>query len=302
MVDADAGEMDKFDGRGINVAHRICARLNDFLTAANRLFSNFKTSDWQNWKDKIQHWKNVLPDDRPPQPTPDKGYVDAYHFIDELSNHIPEGEPIFVDTGGNLTWTCNGLRVKRGQQIYSAWNNTPMGYALPAAIGAAFRDPSRPVTCIIGDGGLMLCLGELATVLHHRLPIRILLFNNHGHGIQKQTIETWLNARYEGVHPESGLAFPDFDKLSHAFGFRHIRIDNHQHTHELVEKAYHSREAVFINVEINPDQKLYPVLKFGDALENQLPAISSEFIESEMIVPMYRPDTQKQPLVGTAGV
>src|SRR5207248_1151411 len=175
MADASAGEMDKFDGRGIKIDLRIRTRLNDFAQAFLSRLQGYSAPSYDDWKARIAHWRTVLPDDRPgPAPT-GAGFVDAYDFIDRLSEAIPADEPIFVDTGGNLTWTCNGLKLKPGQKLLSAWNNTPMGYALPAALGAAFHNKPHPVTCIIGDGGLVLCLGELAAVVRHRLPIRIIL-------------------------------------------------------------------------------------------------------------------------------
>jgi len=301
MVDADPGEMAKFDGRGIAVSLRLEARAGVFLEA----FLDAVPAPLPArpaWSEKITHWRSALPDECRPREARGVGFVDAYRFVDELSNHLPEGEPIFVDTGGNLTWTCNALRVKRGQRLLSAWNNTPMGYALPAAIGAAFLDRSRPVTCIIGDGGLMICLAELATLVKHGLPVRLILFNNHGHGIQRQTLETWLDGRYEGVHPESGLAFPDFKKLAAAMGFKPVTIDDHGTLSARLTEVFRESGPVFINVEIDPEQKLYPVLKFGASLENQLPALSPEFIASEMVVASRAAASASHGLMGTPGV
>jgi acetolactate synthase-1/2/3 large subunit len=205
--------------------------------------------------------------------------------VRELSNALDARALLYVDTGGNLTWTCNNLAPKRGQSVHSAWNNTPMGYALPAAIGAAMYDPARTVTCIIGDGGLMLCLAELTTIAKHKLPIKIFLFNNHSHGIQKQTLETWLGGRRVGVDPESGLAFPaDFTRVASALGLETYLIDGGRPIAAELAKIYAESGPVFVNVEINPNQKLYPVLKFGAALENQLPSLSEQRIREEMIV------------------
>jgi acetolactate synthase-1/2/3 large subunit len=176
-----------------------------------------------------------------------------------------------------------------------------MGYALPAAIGAAFALASQPVTCITGDGGLVLCLGELAVALRHRLPIRIILFNNHGHGIQKQTLETWLGARYVGVDEPSGLAFPDFARVAAAMDLPTVTIDGSAPIAEALAKVYATPGPVFCNVEINPQQKLYPVLKFGAALEDQLPPMDRKLIAAEMLVPPFD-SAQHVPLPATAGV
>jgi acetolactate synthase-1/2/3 large subunit len=168
-----------------------------------------------------------------------------------------------------------------------------MGYALPAAIGAAFRDLKRPITCITGDGGLMVCLAELATITKHRLPVKILLFNNHSHGIQKQTLETWLDGRYVGVDPTSGLAFPaNFARVAEAMGVETHTVDGSLPMAEELAKIYAQPGPVFVNVEINPDQKLYPVLKFGSALEDQTPKLDAVKQQQEMIINPFKQTNQ----------
>jgi acetolactate synthase-1/2/3 large subunit len=273
MVDADQGEMDKFDGRGISIAERLCYRLDDLLDAAIVAAKTFRHPDFSGWLATIGRWAQVLPTDVPEVPDDSRAIVDAFHFVTELSKHLSNEEIVFVDTGGNLTWTCNNIRVKAEQRVISAWNFTPMGYALPAAIGGAAASSGRPITVIIGDGGLQLCLGELATVAHHNLPLKIFLFNNHSHGIQKQTLETWLDGRYVGVDPASGLGFSDFPRVARAMDFPVITINRSSDVARQLREVYAISGPVFCNVEINPDQKLYPVLKSGAPLQDQLPRL-----------------------------
>lgn len=276
MVDADQGEMDKFDGYGIRVAERIQCRMTEFLAAANAATKQFKAPEIDAWLATIARWRAELPDDAPPPAADECGYVDAQHFVRELSAVLADNEIVFVDTGGNLTWTCNNLHVKPNQRVLSAWNFTPMGYAVPAGIGGAAAAPDRPITCITGDGGLQLCLGELATIVRYKLPLKIILFNNHAHGIQKQTLETWLDGNYVGVDPASGLGLTDFPKVVKAMGLPVITIANTSDTARQLKEVYATTGPVFCNVEINPSQKLYPVLKYGASLENQTPLLPED--------------------------
>lgn len=275
MVDIDRGELDKFDGYGIQVGTRIECLLKEFLEAAMHALGDYQAPVIEPWLVTIQRWREALPRDIPVQPADTAGFVDSHHFVRELSDVLADDEIIFVDTGGNLTWTCNNLRVKEQQRVISAWNFTPMGYAVPAAIGGAAAAPDRPITCIIGDGGLQLCLGELATIVRYRLPIRIVLFNNHSHGIQKQTLSTWLDGHYAGVDPASGLGLSDFPRVAEAMGLPVITISKSSEIAAKLKQAYASRGPLFLNVEINPDQKLYPVLKSGAPLENQMPLLEA---------------------------
>jgi acetolactate synthase I/II/III large subunit len=276
MVDADQGEMDKFDGYGIEVSRRVHSTAAEFLATARSMMTEYHPPQIESWLKTISRWRAELPDDIPAEPSDQAGYVDANHFVRKLSDVLAQDEVIFVDTGGNLTWTCNNLRVKSGQRVISAWNFTPMGYALPAAIGGSVAAPDRPITCIIGDGGLQLCLGELATVVRKQLPLKIFLFNNHSHGIQKQTLETWLGGNYAGVDGASGLGLSNFPEVVKAMGLQVITISKSSEILADLARVYALEGPVFCNVEINPDQKLYPVLKSGAKLDDQMPLIQTE--------------------------
>jgi acetolactate synthase-1/2/3 large subunit len=300
MVDVSRGEMDKFDGRGIAIGRRIQARLSDFVPACLKALAGKRPPDRGEWRARIAAWGRALPNDRPGAAPEGAGHVDAYDVVEKLSAVLPEDETLIVDTGGNLTWTCNGFRIRSGQRLISDWNNTSMGYALPAAIGAAFR-AGGAVTCIIGDGGLMLCLGELAMLARHKLPIRVLLFNNHGHGIQKQTLETWLGGKYIGVDAASGLAFADFTKVAGAMGLPSFSIARSSDIAPVLNQVYAQPGPVFCNIEINPAQKLYPVLKFGAPLEDQLPPLDAALLRDQMLIGPYKADNTAS-VLGTAGV
>jgi len=273
MVDVDRGEMDKFDGTGLDISTRIETRLDRFLLAADPFAEEFNRPDIKCWIEKIERWRRILPDDCPSPPEDDAGYVDAVHFVRELSAHFSKDELILADTGGTLTWTCNNVRLQSGQRLLSAWNFTPMGYALPASLGAHAAQPNRPLTCIIGDGGLQLCLGELATILRYEVPLKIILFNNHCHGIQKQTLDTWLDGNYVGVDSASGLGFSPFAEVAKAMGYRVVTISRMSAIATLLTEVYSHPGPVFCNVEVNPDQKLWPYLKFGHTLEHQYPVL-----------------------------
>jgi acetolactate synthase-1/2/3 large subunit len=95
-----------------------------------------------------------------------------------------------------------------------------LGYGLPAAIGAKVACPSQPVIVVIGDGGLLFSLGELATAVKYRLPLVILLLNDDRYGAIK-----WLQEKmFEGRWGEADLANPDFVALTRAFGARAERL------------------------------------------------------------------------------
>jgi acetolactate synthase-1/2/3 large subunit len=288
MVDIDEYEIDKFEGKGIIIDLKIKTKLKEFIKELNNKSRKFKSPNIEKWKRKIKHWKLLFPKELPQLPSPEIPSIDANDFIKTLSNYMAGNELIFCDTGGNLTWTCNSLETKLGQGVYSAWNHTPMGYSLPASVGASIFNSKRKVTCIIGDGGLMICVAELATIVHNNLPIKIFLINNHGHGIQKQTLETWLDGRMVGVNSSSGVAFPkSWLMVAESFGLKTYTISNMETINDELLKIYQETGPVFVNIEVNPEQKLYPFLKYGNPLESQSPKLKEIDISSELIIKSY---------------
>ena len=114
-------------------------------------------------------------------------------------------------------------------------------------------------------------------------------------------METWLGARYVGVDEASGLAFPDFAKVAAAMDLPTVTIDGRESIADVLRRAYAMPAPVFCNVEVNPDQKLHPVLKFGAPLEDQLPSMDRKVIAAEMLVEPFEP-AQNASLPATAGV
>jgi acetolactate synthase-1/2/3 large subunit len=257
LVDIDQLEIDKFKSTDFKLDWPINLDVNDFLH--NVKLKKYKISNWHGWLAKIKSEFSIISEH-----LYDKKEVNAYQFIHLLSDLLPENSIIFTDAGGNLCWTMQGFKIKYNQRLISSWNHSPMGFSLPAAIGASFANPQKTINCVIGDGGLMMCLQELGTVARHNLPINIYIFNNRGHGIQKQTIDTWLNGNQIGVDHETGLFFPNFRLIADSFGIAYERIT---HINQVVEKVNPiSSKPVIYDVMINPEQKIFPMLKFGGNL------------------------------------
>ena len=173
--------------------------------------------------------------------------------------------------------------MKEGQRIFSAWNHTPMGYALSAAVGAAFA-ARRRILCLTGDGGLMMNIEELATIRRYNLDVKLFIFNNGGHAIQKQTIDTWLNSNYVAVDEKSGLNFPDFVKTAQAFHLPALRASNHDELESVINKALTTSGPVICDITIDPNQKIEPMLKFGAGLEDLNPKLPPEEIARIMSI------------------
>src|SRR5262249_41009934 len=113
--------------------------------------------------------------------------------------------------------TFQSLKLKRGQRLIHSGGVSPMGWGIPAAIGAAFAAPGRQIVCLVGDGGAMMNIQELATIAHHKLPISFFVYANNGYETSKLMQDNHFR-RESVAGPESGVGFPDLSFVAMAFG------------------------------------------------------------------------------------
>ena len=155
------------------------AELQIQMDANKLLMTGHGWTDWlQKCKGVISLWKNEYDEIQ-------------YSFIEELSKRANKDAVSITDAGQTLTWTMQSWRVKEGQRLFSAFNHSPMGYAVPASIGAAFAKPDSQIIAITGDGGFQMNIQELQTIKRYNLPIKIFVMDNSGYGMIKQTQSDW---------------------------------------------------------------------------------------------------------------
>lgn len=286
MVDIDRAEIDKMAKVGVKI-EGICIDVKEFLRREYELQAqlHFADTDYDTaenlipspWLAKCQDWKRRYPVVLP-EYEQEEG-INPYVLIRELSRIAEPGDIIVSDTGCAIAWVCQAWGFKEGQRLLHPFNQTPMGYGLPAAIGAHYAT-GKHVICISGDGSIMMSIGELATIGGHHLPIKIVLLNNFGHGMCRQTEREFFDGKHCATSLESGLTFPDFIALAEANG-----IEGEVFTDpETVFDAFISDQPYLLEVIVDPNHDVVPKCKFGNANENQYPYLPHEVLAAEMIV------------------
>jgi len=285
MLDIDPAETGKFGRLERKVDLAINADVGTFLRAMVARARAERFPDYGDWIARIAQWKARYPACLPSYAA--EREVNPYWLVKQLSGQLGEDEIIFSDTGCALAWMMQSFEFKRGQRFIHAFNNTPMGYGLPGAIGASFARPGQRVVLITGDGSLQMSLYELATVIRHRLPIKILMLNNHGHGMVRQTQEMWLGAHYYATSVEGGLAFPDFVKVVGAYGFRTDSLALNADLPRKLAETLGADGPAFLNIEIDDRHRVVPQVKFGRPNEDADPLLDrDEFLENMIVEPL----------------
>ena len=184
------------------------------------------------------------------------------------------------------------LNVKENQRIFTNFGNSSMGYALPAAIGAAV-DTDKTVVCIDGDGGFQMNIQELQTIVNYRLPIKIFIINNECYGIIKQFQDAYFDSRYIATEPKD-YSSPVFSEVSKAYGIKSVKIDINSDVKHEIKKVLDYPGPILCEVMVDKNQKLNPKLEFGNPLEDMFPYLSDEELSDNMIIDMVeRRDNSK---------
>ena len=284
-IDIDEHELNK--QRGLNIYLKINEDLNKFLSIFNLRLKKFKFSASDDWKSICQKWKIKYPNVKNIYYN-QKKFVNPYCFIDRLSSKLNKKDIIITDDGGHLTWTIQAFKVKKGQRVFSAFGNSPMGYAFPAALGASIANKQQRIICIDGDGSIQINIQELQTMVANKLPIKLFIINNDGYGIIKQFQELYLKKRYEASIPSKGVTNPDFNKISNAYGINYSEIKNNKQSDKILNKVLNSKKPEFVNVIIDPNQKIIPKLQFGNPIEDLSPLLSRSEFKENMIIPILK--------------
>jgi acetolactate synthase-1/2/3 large subunit len=162
-----------------------------------------------------------------------------------------------------------------------------MGWALPAAVGGTVAYPEKSTTCITGDGSLMMNIQELSTVTSIPGDMKIIVLNNSGYGMVRQTEDQWFDGKYVGTDSRMGdIKFPDFLSLANSFGLRSERVACKESLEFSLNEMYRKKNIDFLEVMIDPNSKVVPQARFGFPLEDSEPKLSRQELKANMIIPL----------------
>lgn len=281
VIDIDRAEL--YKGRGLTPDVGICADVRDALSIFIHELKGIKIQNLQDWIQRTTKWQDQYPAVLPQWRRIQK-LVNPYVFIEALSDLLKGNEIIITDCGGNLTWTIQAFKVKKGQRLFSAMGNSPMGYSLPASIGAFFGRSKKPIICIIGDGGMQLNIQELQTVVQYKIPIKIFVINSRSYAIIMQFQEMYFNSNYVATIPKTGYSSPDFVKVAKAYGLATEQIKNHQELKRKIKKVLTFKGPIVCEVLVPHDSKLIPKLSFGNPIEDLSPLLPRDEFAKNIII------------------
>lgn len=188
------------------------------------------------------------------------GVVNPYCFIETLFDALDEDEVVVMADATAAVCTVQAAKLKRGQRLYSNSGAASMGYDLPATIGAWHAMPpgSERIICLAGDGSIMQNLQELQTMVGQRIPAKIFLYNNSGYHSIRQSQQAYFDGFSVGCGPDSGVTFPDFEKIATAFGLAYTRTSDHSDMARAIDATLSAPGAALCEIMVDKGQNFAP--------------------------------------------
>lgn len=171
----------------------------------------------EKWITQCQKWKNkyqvVTKEMRKQKP------VNSYYWTEQLSSLATANDIILVDTGSCFHVVAQAWKIKKGQKFITTGGLSSMGW-WASSLGAGVLGHT---ICITGDGSFHMNVQELATIKHNQLPIKIFVWNNGGYGLIKATQNRFMDGRHIGINKNTGLEFPNLEKIANAYGIKYYK-------------------------------------------------------------------------------
>ncbi|HEY8470736.1 MAG TPA: biosynthetic-type acetolactate synthase large subunit [Longimicrobiales bacterium] len=259
-------------GRTVKPALRIVGDLRETLPA---LLERIAPADHAAWWAELREWpREAAPAASPGSAGPTAaGPLTAREAARALAARIAaSGGIVATDVGQHQMLIAQELRdAAPGSHLTSGGLGT-MGYALPAALGAALGRPDKPVWAVAGDGGFQMTLQELATVVQERVPIRIAVLNNGYLGMVRQ----WQELFYERRYSASEITGPDFTMLARAYGVPARRVRRLDELDEALDWAERVHGPALLDLRLPAEENVFPMVPPGASLDEIIVAPDAE--------------------------
>ncbi len=230
------------------------------LNALLPMLEQMTLPDWQPWLKQIKKWKQQ----HAFQSMQSRGLLPQQ--VIEAADQITAGRALICTTGvgSHQHWVARHFTFDVPQRrLLTSGGHGAMGYDLPSAVGAQLANPDALVLCIVGDGSFQMNLQELAAIQAYRLPVKIIVLDNHRLGLVSQFQQfNWQS------DPTTGEKWnPDFAQIAKGFGIESYTLTEVAQLQSILPQALNSPQAVLVHCQVAIEEDITPMLLAGQTLD-----------------------------------
>lgn len=269
-------------------------KIDKFIHAdAHSFFNNFKTKfNFSKWCKKCLAWKSMWPVFENSY-FKKNGLINKYAFIFYMQKYLKNDSVVISDAGSSYYVTSQAFSPIKKQRYVTSGAQADMGFSLPAAIGVSIAHKKEFVVAITGDGSLQMNIQELQTLVHYKLPVKLVVWNNNGYLSIRTTQKKFFNGREIGTDPSSGVSFPNTQKIAKAYGIKYFKSLSIKTLENVLNNAFNYKGPVIIEI-FNPFmQEIIPTASsakntdgtmVSKPLEDMYPFLDRDLFYKEMII------------------
>ncbi|MBO4373941.1 MAG: biosynthetic-type acetolactate synthase large subunit [Lachnospiraceae bacterium] len=230
----------------------------DLKEVLSELLPLIEKKDNSEWNAHIDEYRKKYPLDYP------KDRLTCPYVIERLDELTSSDAIVSTDVGQHQMWTAQFYKFKAPRQFLTSGGLGTMGYGLGACIGAKTANPDRVCVNIAGDGCFRMNMNELMTAARNSIPIIEIVIDNRVLGMVRQWQTLFYDKRYSNTILEDSS---DYIKIAEGMGCRAIRVTKKEEVDDAIKKALSSKKPTVIDVVIEEDDKVFPMVSPGGAIE-----------------------------------
>ncbi|HJC16146.1 MAG TPA: biosynthetic-type acetolactate synthase large subunit [Candidatus Fusicatenibacter intestinigallinarum] len=250
QFDIDAAEINK------NVVVDACV-IGDLKEALKRLNERLEPKEYPEWLEEIRGLEKRYP-------MKHEDGLTGPAVMEELYRVTKGDAVITTDVGQHQMWAAQYYIYKEPRELLTSGGLGTMGFGLGAAMGAKMGRPEKTVINIAGDGCFRMNMNEIATLSRYQIPVIEIVINNHVLGMVRQWQTLFYKQRYSYTVLDDAT---DFVKVAEALGAKGIRVTKKEEIAPAIEEAIAYGGPVVIDCQIDRDDKVFPMVAAGAAIE-----------------------------------